>query len=264
VSAAVDIILPLSNESRSGDDELRIFLRSLEVNGMGYGRIWLLTTCPPVWLRDGDELEVLGLTVVEVRDSYRHCKDANLFCKAWIGCEYAGTRDVIFTADDCAILKPCDLSALPPIFNDRTAAQFGEGTTWMRRMVATLADFPAMKGNFDTHCPQRWNAAAARKIIDAGVWKWRPPSGDAQFVGRCIDTFVMGNEWGGIIPDHAVRQQEMKETVAGRADAAHDVADGKSAKLDRVFVGYDDAAFLRGGLRERLFERFPERSRWER
>ena len=71
--------------------------------------------------------------------------------------------------------------------------------------------------------------------------------------GRCINTAVLGRIHGGRIPEGAVEQSAVKETVEKK---------GQEAKLDRLFVEYNEAGFV-DGLRERLLELFPEPSRWE-
>ena len=249
---APDIILPLSNESRFDNDELRVFLRSLEENGRNYGNVWIVTANAPAWLKPGN-----GLATLYAEDRHRHNKDANLFEKVAVALDVAKSEDVIFTADDCAVLFPVDFGALPPIFNNRGLEKFKEdcGTKWRRRMVATLEELPRIQGiNFDTHCPQRWNAERTREAIR--VTPYTAPE------GRCICTAIMGRIWG-MVPPGAVDQRRVKETVSGTLDAEHDIAGAKSARLDRLFVGYDDGGFG-GGLRERLFVRFPERSKWEK
>jgi hypothetical protein len=61
---------------------------------------------------------------------------------------------------------------------------------------------------------------------------------------------------GPALPDGAEEQTAWKETC-------QDEEGGKAAKLDKVFVAYNDAGFIGTGLRERLFGLFPEPSAWE-
>ena len=244
----VDIAIPLGPESRRNNDELRIFLRSLEEHGRGWRRVLLMTDCAPKWLAEDD-----ALRVYPAHDHYRHNKDANLFEKMELALAITDMEDMVFSADDCAILEPVDFSMLPPIWNDRGPEKFAKPTNgeewgkWSRRMWHTLSELGMDWGNWDTHTPQRWNVAAARKAIRETPY--------AHPAGRCIDTAVMGRWFGGRRPENAVLQETVKETVDSEEKA-------KAANLDKVFVVYNDGGFLHG-LRERLFARFPTASRWE-
>jgi len=244
----VDIAIPLGPESRSNNDELRLFLRSLEEHGSGWRRVLLMTDCAPEWLAEDD-----ALRVYPAHDHHRHNKDANLFEKMELALAITDGTDMVFAADDCTLLQDVDFSRLPPIWNPRKPDEFArpaDGTDWgkwKRRMWHTLKELGMEWGNWDTHTPQRWNVAAARKAIRETPYK-KPE-------GRCIDTAVMGRWFGGERPEDAVHQDTVKETVESQEEAA-------KARLDKVFVVYNDDGFL-AGLRERLFERFPAPSRWE-
>ena len=244
-----DLIIPLGRESVDGkNDELRLFLRSLERNARNVGEVWLVTDCPPNWLQPGN-----GLTVLPCPDRHAHNKDANLFEKTKLAMERSEADSVVFTADDCAVLQPCDFAALPLIYNTRELAFFlhppknkRKFRKWNRRMAATLAELGLVGGNYDTHCPQRWNRAAGLEAIAATPYT-RPE-------GRCICTAILGRIHGTRIPEGAVMQNEAKETGETNGDVV---------KFDKWFVAYNDVGF-KGGLREELFRRFPEASRWER
>lgn len=236
----IDIIIPLGPGTCSHNDELRLFLRSLQKNGLGAGTVWLVTACPPEWLAPGN-----GLRVLHMADRFAHNKDANLFEKVRLGMDVSECEDVVWTCDDCAILQPLYLPELPVIYNTRTLADFDDDRKWTVRMRTTLRELGLEGGNFDTHCPQRWNRLAALAAIEATPYE-KP-------AGRCINTSVMGRMLGGI-PAGAVEQDAVKETVEEHGD---------DAKLDRWFVAYNDWGFL-NGLRERLFVLFPEKSRWEK
>lgn len=244
-----DIIIPLGPGSKCGNDELKIFLRSIVACGEGYGEILVVTDCPPSWL-----VERTGLRIVHCGDPYPHNKDANLFHKVAAALMVSRTPDVIYTADDRAVLKPCDFATLPPVYSGRKARDFKGGedgpSKWQKRMLATLEELGMEEvGNWDTHCPQRWNAAAARAAI--ADTPYTAPE------GRCINTAIMGRWLGCRIPNWAVAARSVKETC-------EDAEAGKRARLDKVFVGYNDAGFIDGGLRERLLDRFGTKSPWEK
>jgi hypothetical protein len=238
-----DIIIPLGNGSKSDNDELRLFLRSLEKYGRNYGTVWIVTDCAPRWLLAGN-----GLAVLRCGDPYKHNKDANIIEKVLLAMQVSPAEEVVWTCDDCAILQPCDFSTLPVTWNTKGAAKFSDESIWGRRMRATQKELGMEKvGHFDTHAPQRWNSLAAREAIAATPYACEE--------GRCINTAVMGRIHGGRIPDGAVPQGELKET-------AQKSKEGRRTPLEKMFVGYNNRGFK--GLRRRLFERFPEPSRWER
>lgn len=249
--SVVDIAIPLGPGSRKDNDELRIFLRSLEEHGRGWRRVLLLTDCAPAWL-----VEDAQVRVIPAHDRYNTNKDANLFEKMDLAlaiAQLAGDVDMVFSADDCAVLQDVDFSMLPPIYNSRGPSHFArpedgdDWRKWYRRMWHTLRELDMAWGNWDAHVPQRWNVAAARKAIRETPY--------LRSEGRCIDTAVMGRWFGGAKPEDAIDQDEVKEWAKTAEKAM-------SLKLDKVFVAYNDGGFLHG-LRERLFERFPQPSRWE-
>ena len=48
----VDIIIPLGTGSKNNNDELRLFLRSIEKNGIGYRKIIVVASEIPNWLQN--------------------------------------------------------------------------------------------------------------------------------------------------------------------------------------------------------------------
>ena len=245
---SADLIIPLGRESVDGkNDELRLLLRSLERNATGIGSIWLVTDCPPNWLQERN-----WLTVLPCPDRFDSNKDANLFEKTKLAMERSEAEDVVFSADDCAVVNPVDFAALPLLYNTRELAYFRNPSKkhrkfrkWNRRMAATLSELGLEGGNYDTHCPQRWNREAGLAAIAATPYE-RPE-------GRCICTAILGRIHGARIPEGAVAQNEVKETGEAKGDVV---------TFGKWFVAYNDAGF-KGGLREELFRRFPEASRWE-
>lgn len=238
----IDIIVPLGEGSKSNDDELKLFLRSLEKNVINYNKVWIVATKKPEWLKENNKLEVLYKD-----DSYKHNKDANLFEKVKYAMEKSTADTVIFSADDCAILQNYNLSLLPPIYNKRGVKEFeNNDSKWRRRMFATLKELNMTNGNFDSHTPQPFDRIKALKIIDTIPY-------DAK-EGRCIDTAILGRVYNSSIPKEAVEQSRVKITAESK--------DIENLKFDKLFIGYNDNAFL-NGLREKLFELFPTPSQWE-
>lgn len=239
----VDIVIPLGCGSKSNDDELKILLRSIEKNCTGYNKIWIVTAFPPKWVLPNNNLKILWM-----EDTFTHNKDANLFEKLVSAMEVCQTENIIWSCDDCAILKPTDLSCFLPVYNRKTLSSFKEKleNKWQIRMVATLEEIGMTNGHWDTHCPQIWNVREAMVAIKQVPYK-NPE-------GRCINTAVMGRIYKSKIPDFAIPQRKIKETIE----------DNKVVpKLNNTIVSYNDNGFL-SGLREQLFALFPSKSQWEK
>ncbi len=235
----VDIVIPLGNGSKSENDELRILLRSIEKHGSGYRHIIVVSDYAPDWLTN--------VKVIPCGDPLQKNKDGNLITKVLKAItETDITPDFVWSADDCALLQPLNFEILPPICNGRNKNSFpADGTIWQRRVRRTF-EFLSERGipmnhNFESHTPQRF---PSRKLIRA------MRNVDYQSdIGYAIDTLFFGLL--GIMD--GFDQKLFKETCESES----------GWKLNKMFIGYNDTAFL-NGLRERLFELLPHKSRFER
>ena len=103
----VDLIIPLGNGSKSGNDELKILLRSVERNGLGVRNVIVVTDAPPKWLT--------GVRIVDQGDPLPKNKDGNILGKMLAAITSDGISDEFaWSSDDCALLKPFDFATLPP------------------------------------------------------------------------------------------------------------------------------------------------------
>ncbi|MBO4619691.1 MAG: hypothetical protein J5654_06235 [Victivallales bacterium] len=247
------LVIPyrLDESARRRGDELRLLLRSVARHVTGLSRVVLVCQDLPEWL------EPSSVLWIRQGDPYLHCKDANLFRKvsaAVYALGLSGSDRWVFSADDCTFLSPCDLRTLPVIFNGHPrewfAAQAGKGKgKWFRRMVNTF-DYLASRGvemsySYDCHLPQSFRAdtiAEAMRSVDY-----------TQDNGFCIYTLWRGLEG---VTSGEVPQRD----VCNHFETSED---GRTVPLDKPFCNYSDAPFL-GGLRERLFAIFPEKSRFEK
>ncbi len=235
----VDIVIPLGNGSKSGNDELRILLRSIEKHGSGYRKIIVVSDYAPDWLTN--------VKIIPCGDTLRKNKDGNIITKVLkAAAEPDITPEFVWSADDCALLQPLNFEILPPICNARKKDAFpANGTIWQRRVRRTFEFLSErgilMKCNFESHTPQRF---PSRKLIRA----MRNIDYKTD-IGYAIDTLFFGLL--GITD--GFDQKLFKETCESES----------GWKLNRMFIGYNDTAFL-NGLRERLFEVFPHKSRFER
>lgn len=247
---SLDIVIPLKpDESWRGQcDELRILLRSIEANVSGLDRVCLVTDAIPDWL----DPQAQGLVWLPVGNPHRHNKDANLFLKVSKALQFLEPAGKwVFSADDCAFLNPCDLRSLPVVYNGYKRDHFAAPNAgkWHRRMLRTF-DWLKSRGvdmaySYDCHIPQAFQASTILgKMKDA-------PYADGD--GFCIYTLWRGLEGttSGNVP-----QGSMTTTFSSAEDAT-------ALPLDKTFCNYSDLPFG-AGLRERLYQLFPKKSRFEK
>lgn len=247
----IPILIPLGEGSKSNNDELRILLRSIDKNVSGLDRVFLITTNKPDWIVE--DINERGLTVVELQDKHDSNKDANLFDKIHATLMIYDIDRFCFCADDNLFAQPTDLNSIPVLHNHRNYDWFATnvGGKWRERVKNTF-DWALSKGinlpyNYECHAPQIFSG---RKIIDGmqGV----------NYVAKPLTIYtawrVASDSWRG-----SKDQRDFKNTYEiGLYD------NFKTDDLEsKQFVGYSDATFL-NGLRERLFELFGEKSRYEK
>lgn len=235
----VDVIIPLGRGSVDNENnELRILLRSLEKNCTALGRVIIVTDCAPGWL------DPEAACILPTGDSHDDNKDANLIEKTLAAIEYYSVRSFIWAADDNVVMKPLDLRVAPKIYNNRTRASFQDKRRWHDRMRHTFDTFPHLTCNFDSHTPQPFTDAQKLARCMRGVNYRQDP-------GLCIMTAFYGamdDLTGG------VDQQDYKLTVEKVADINLDIS-------SMLYLGYDNNGFV--AMRQRLFEIFNEKSRYE-
>ena len=99
----------LGNESKLDDWELRYSLRSLVDNYSNLERVWVVGHCPK-WAK--------GVSHIEMPDSYRSNKDANLVAKVMrASLEPTLSEKFIMMSDDHFILQPTLDSDFHPFYN---------------------------------------------------------------------------------------------------------------------------------------------------
>lgn len=235
----VDIIIPLGNGSKNNNDELRLFLRSIEKNGIGYRKIIVVASEIPSWLQN--------VVTLQMDDALKHNKDGNIIRKVLFALTAVPdiTPEFVWSADDCILLQEFDFSSVPPIYNARSRERFpADGSIWQRRIRRTFDFFEKrnlpLKHNFESHVPQRF---PGRKILRA------MRNVDYQNdIGYGINTLFHGllGITGGF------EQKLFKVTCESE----------KVPALDKVLLGYNDKGFA--ALKKELFRRFPGKSKYER
>ena len=235
----VDIIIPLGTGSKNNDDELRLLLRSIEKNGIGYRKIIVVASKIPSWLRN--------VVTLQMDDTLSHNKDGNIIRKVLFALTSVSdiTQEFAWSADDCVLLKEFDFSTVPPIYNARSKDKFpADGSIWQRRIRRTFEFFAdrnlPLKHNFESHVPQRF---PCRKLLRA------MRSVDYQSgIGYGINTLFHGllGIAGGF------EQKHFKVTCES----------DKVPELNKILLGYNDKGFA--ALKAELFKMFPDKSKYER
>ena len=235
----VDIIIPLGMGSKSDNDELRLLLRSIEKNGIGYRKIIVVATKIPSWLQN--------IVTLQMDDVLSRNKDGNIIRKVLFALTAVSdiTPEFAWTADDCVLLKEFDFSTVPPIYNNRNKERFpADGSIWQRRIRRTFEFFEEcnlpLKHNFESHTPQRF---PSRKLLRA--MRNIDYKGD---IGYGINTLFHGllGISGGF------DQKLFKVTCEN----------DRMPELDKPLLGYNDRGFET--LKTELFRRFPDKSKYER
>lgn len=244
-----DIIIPLGNGSHSGNEELKMLLRSIEAHVKGYGRVFLVTAYCPEWInRD-------TVTVVHIGDPYTNNKDANLHMKTLQTISQHGiTGNFIWCADDNCFLQDIDSESLPILHNHRPNSIFYETAgTWRLRVRNTL-EWAKKQGvnlpwNYECHAPQLFNAHDLELEMK-----------DVDYVslpGLTIYTTwrTVTNTWEHTLNQNDYKhtfEMEMDETVTHMTDAEFH---------SKPFLGFNDACSMR--VLRRLRMEFPNKSKFE-
>lgn len=241
-----DIIICLGNGSQSGNDELRIMLRSLERNISDFGRIFVATHYAPKWL-DGGKVEI-----VDIDDVFQTNKDANLHMKTLEVIRRFDVGRFCWMSDDIAFLKPIALSDIPILRSDTGLDGFKAGGAWMDRLRNTFY-FALLHGSeavysYDVHAPQVFDGARLLDAMDGVDYETSP--------GLTIFT-----AWRAVCGEIGT---EGEQPVSLWKETLRDAGEARDAKLDKTFVGYNDAAFSSFAFQRRMFSMFPDKSSFER
>ena len=236
----IDVIIPLSMQSFCDNDELRILLRSLELFAEDLGRIII---CCPFYPNGFQNIQYL-----QIDDPITDNKDANIINKVYTALKQMDIKDdFIFASDDCCLLKKIQLAKIPPIYNCRKKQDFiYTNNRWEKRLYNTFI-YLEKKGiilncNYQSHTPQRFNGELLINALESDFYTEHQLTINTLFYG------LLGITDGEL-------QQNWKLTYEQIEHLKHPLQ-------NKVFVGYNDTCFL-NGLRERLFELFPNKSKYE-
>lgn len=222
-----DVVIPYADASLTHED-LELALDSLEGNAIGLRFVWLVTANPkfPPKLRN-------RVNFVYGKDTYEHCKDANLILKTlyalWAGAGRVSKTEeipIVWMSDDNVLLKPTNLAKFPLVYNDRKRDDFPPSCVWHKRMRKTFDELKKIGKplvyNFDAHCPLCLTRKEWLEAIEKAPWDRNV----------CIHTWCVGYCRGEKAMEGAVEQTMVKVNFEEK--------DGKIPQGDFTFVGYND------------------------
>lgn len=244
-----DVIVPLGNGSKIGNMELRMLLRSIDVNLKDHGRIFLATHYAPDWVNQD------YVTVVDIDDGYKGNKDANLHRKTLETIRRFGIEKFVWCADDNCFMQPVKALEIPDLHTGRGVDSFQGTGRWHVRVRNTFKwakeHGTDVKYCHEVHVPQLFNGQALleamRKVdymSDPGLTiytTWRVA------LGTC---------------DNAVDCTPYRVTVENNANDALSRHTDDTLK-DKMMLCYADPA-VNAGLMNNLSRIFPHKSRFER
>ena len=240
----MDLIIPLSRESKHDNFELKMLLRSVEKNCANVGTIYIATIYPPSWI---DQSKV---QIVPIADTEPHNKDANLHKKILGVIEKYNVGKFVFSADDNCFLQKCNLEHLPVVHNCRGIEKLRTNNRWERRVINTLK-FGEQRGiklncNFESHCPMEFDG---QKVLAGmkGVDYCSQPG-----LTICTCWKIVSNDCANT----GMEQTSIKVTMENSESVKKSLAD------DKLFLGYNDSA-MEAGLMPKLLAMFPCKSKYE-
>ena len=228
MSNIVDVVIPLSVESRVDNLQLRIALRSIHKYAKNLGNIFIYTKADLPWIQN--------VNIIPFEDSVKNNKDANLFNKVLAAANNPDVREnFMFWSDDQVLTKELDLSVAPVVFNNRRYEWFAKedpNNKWQNRMKHTLEYIKEKRGvdlpyNYDAHTPMPYKKSKVKEIFPQLDYNTLP--------GLCINTAYYGMQ--DVAP---VSQIYVKHTFEGGQQPI-----GIPAQM-LTYIGYDDACWMTG------------------
>ena len=238
-----DIIIPLGPGSKFNNDELRISLRSVEKN-LDVDKVYVATTMDIPWLKN--------VIKVPLDDPWDNNKDKNLIYKVVKTLEmYPEIDKFYFWSDDFVILQRIGSNHVN-IYNDRSLDYFKANpptTKWQKRLANTLNILKVYgydaSVNWDSHTP----LLLSSKDIVSRATLFEYDSFAANYTVCTLLAFI-----NGLTKKDGIHQDLVKVSYESEF----------KGEIDTRFkyLGHNDLAFSTG-LREKLFELFPDCSKYE-
>lgn len=229
----MDIVIPYDGRGEG----LKFVLRSIE-NYFEVGKVFLVTSEPVPWVKN--------VEIISKKDVHTSNKDANLFDKVFSAIEAGISEDFMFWSDDQILLRKTQPQI---VYNVRNPFKLKE-TKWQLRMQRTANFILEKTGvkltyNYDSHVPQPMTKTNFLKIKEVDY-----QSG----LGFCICTLYFGLSK---IPA-TKSQDEVKFTA--ESDKKIDVKLLES----KIWLGFNELGFSKGGVKEFLEKKFPQKSHYEK
>ena len=190
--------------------------------------------------------------IYQHEDKYRDSKDGCLFHKTHTVIEQYNIGTFCWASDDNLLCKPMNLADIPVIHNHRTNERYYSpgATKWQSRVRQTL-EWARERGvglphAFECHCPQIFDGQALLEGMKGVPYYPEIPHGKTIYTTWRVVT----DTWR-----QSENQLKWKESYELPCTA-------KDLRMELPLLGYNDAGFE--GIREELFRRFPERSRFEK
>lgn len=236
-----DIFIPFkAGASAAMDQELRYALRSIQKHVKNYRNIWIAGTSKPEWLQE--------VKFVQVKDD-RGSKQMNIHdaIKAVLN-QKECSDNIIFWADDNAVLKTVDARNFPIVVTDEDMMKYDSNGKWWSRTLRATGEILKAKNfstiSYESHTPVVFSKEKYLKM-DEEFDYYKNPNGLCYISMYC--------NYYNLIPTH--KQSEIKVTFQGEANKQY--LEGKT------FIGYNNGG-VEGGVLKILQELFPNPSKYEK
>lgn len=242
----VDLLLPLGKGSVFGNEELKLFLRSLERYCTGWRTLWIAGELVP-FVRNSDRVQN-----VFVRENAGAPKDARIALKQFAALrDLPISEDVVLMNDDYVFTKPVDLSSIP-VFRKAQNLQSSarsRSDEYGKVLMEThlyLKNLGFDSENFDSHMPCR----VSRSAYLGMETHWNASKDSKQ-------GFVVRSLYHNVQKTQSVECLDMKIYHADGGPTAIE----RQVK-DRWVFSYDDLAVERG-IKPYMQKHFPDKSIFE-
>lgn len=242
-----DIVYVLGTGSHWNNNEIRYSLRSLEENGIGYGKIFVVGTRPD-FLSD----DVIHI-VADDHFNPSVNADGNIILKVLAACsDERLSDDFLFINDDHLLLKPYEIADIPP-FHKGDMNGYGDdyfkNNYWRGRLLATrtalnAAGLTAL--HYDCHTPIVFNKYKFREVVE----QFRYGDGIGLTMKSLYGNSVYGNSGKLLVTE--------KKTVFN----SYRLRELEARLAQCELMSFNDNG-LNDSLKAYLYYRFPRRSRWE-
>lgn len=224
-----DIIIPLKQDPSSQYLQLKLALRSIQRYAHNLGDIYVCTPAGVPWLRNANS--------VQCADDSTKCKDFNILNKLKTAAQHCNDS-IIFWSDDQLLTAQLDLNEAPVVRNRRSLQYLKQGklTKWRKALISTMQMFPSLEYNYQSHVPQPYNKQLLLQLQAPEVFT--------------VNTLYYGTH-------------NIKSTV-NQGDVKVTLQKG-SAKLPqelKLYLGHDEASW-KAGVKQILFQMFPQKSRYQ-